>query len=193
MRAHEIFRSKAGRACDPAFWPGCAARVGRKRSATAPLRLLRGAGSTGWRVVGRIAPDWVSGSPSRVLTRVDLPAPVEPPTTMVRGCRRALGRCSRRVGVPWRQYGARGGGAVLGSAVVGDGVGSAGVSPAYRRAGGDSVSSSRRAALSCTSVVVTALLSHKCTCFMPCGRCGGRVTATGCLGLMLSVFDRCLD
>ncbi len=41
--------------------------------------------STGERVVGRSTPGSVTRSPTRELTRVDLPAPVEPPTTVSSG------------------------------------------------------------------------------------------------------------
>jgi hypothetical protein len=41
--------------------------------------------NTGLRVVGRRTPDRVTSSPTRLLTIVDLPAPVEPPTTASTG------------------------------------------------------------------------------------------------------------
>ena len=41
--------------------------------------------STGARVVGRITPGALTRRPTRELTRVDLPAPVEPPTTASSG------------------------------------------------------------------------------------------------------------
>ena len=40
---------------------------------------------TGDRVVGRSTPGWVTRVPTSELTSVDLPAPVEPPTTVSRG------------------------------------------------------------------------------------------------------------
>ena len=42
----------------------------------------------GWRVVGRIAPARVTGWPTSALTRVDFPAPVDPPTTASSGASR---------------------------------------------------------------------------------------------------------
>ena len=41
--------------------------------------------STGALVVGRITPGALTRRPTRELTRVDLPAPVEPPTTANKG------------------------------------------------------------------------------------------------------------
>jgi hypothetical protein len=41
--------------------------------------------STGPRVVGRSTPAALTGARTRLLTRVDLPAPVDPPTTASRG------------------------------------------------------------------------------------------------------------
>jgi len=40
---------------------------------------------TGCRVVGRKTPGVVTGRPTSLLTRVDLPLPVEPPTTASNG------------------------------------------------------------------------------------------------------------
>jgi hypothetical protein len=50
--------------------------------------------STGDLVVGRITPGFVTTRPMREFTRVDLPAPVEPPTTASSGAsmRDSLGR-----------------------------------------------------------------------------------------------------
>ena len=47
--------------------------------------------STGTRVVGRSTPDGLTTAPTRLLTSVDFPAPVDPPTTISAGasiCRR---------------------------------------------------------------------------------------------------------
>jgi hypothetical protein len=41
--------------------------------------------STGARVVGRSTPDVLTSAPTSELTSVDLPAPVEPPTTISSG------------------------------------------------------------------------------------------------------------
>jgi hypothetical protein len=50
--------------------------------------------STGARVVGRSTPAGLTGARTMLLTRVDLPAPVEPPTTTSSGAsrRRSRGR-----------------------------------------------------------------------------------------------------
>ena len=47
---------------------------------------------TGERVVGRSTPEVVTWCPTRVLTSVDLPAPVEPPTTVSSGASRDISR-----------------------------------------------------------------------------------------------------
>ncbi len=41
--------------------------------------------STGDRVVGRSTPGWLTSRPTSELTSVDLPAPVDPPTTASSG------------------------------------------------------------------------------------------------------------
>ena len=48
--------------------------------------------STGDRVVGRSTPGVVTRVPTRELTSVDLPAPVEPPTTARSGASRVIRR-----------------------------------------------------------------------------------------------------
>ena len=48
--------------------------------------------STGERVVGRSTPGSVTRVPTREFTRVDLPAPVEPPTTASNGASRVITR-----------------------------------------------------------------------------------------------------
>ena len=68
---------------------------GRMRS---PVNQSTSAGlqtSTGPRVVGRSQPERLTAAPTRVLTRVDLPAPVDPPTTASRGASRRRSRGSR--------------------------------------------------------------------------------------------------
>ena len=50
---------------------------------------------TGARVVGRRTPGVVTVAPTTLLTRVDLPAPVEPPTTVSSGASRSRSRGSR--------------------------------------------------------------------------------------------------
>ena len=72
--------------------PVLRARPGRIR---APVNQRSSAGwwtSTGERVVGRSTPLRVTFCPTRELTRVDLPAPVEPPTTASRGASSASSR-----------------------------------------------------------------------------------------------------
>ena len=49
----------------------------------------------GARVVGRSTPDGLTSSPTRLLTSVDLPAPVEPPTTISSGASSCRSRGSR--------------------------------------------------------------------------------------------------
>jgi hypothetical protein len=51
--------------------------------------------STGERVVGRSTPAAVTGAPTRVFTSVDLPAPVDPPTTASSGASSRPSRGSR--------------------------------------------------------------------------------------------------
>ena len=51
--------------------------------------------STGARVVGRSTPAALTGARTRLLTSVDLPAPVEPPTTMSSGASMLRRRGSR--------------------------------------------------------------------------------------------------
>ena len=51
--------------------------------------------STGARVVGRRTPAGLTSSPTRLLTSVDLPAPVEPPTTISSGASICSSRGSR--------------------------------------------------------------------------------------------------
>ena len=48
--------------------------------------------STGERVVGRSRPDAVTGLPTIEFTSVDLPAPVEPPTTVSSGASSVVSR-----------------------------------------------------------------------------------------------------
>ena len=48
--------------------------------------------STGERVVGRSTPGWVTWCPTSEFTSVDLPAPVEPPTTVSSGASRVVTR-----------------------------------------------------------------------------------------------------
>ena len=51
--------------------------------------------STGARVVGRSTPLGLTGARTRLLTSVDLPAPVEPPTTTSSGASSRARRGSR--------------------------------------------------------------------------------------------------
>ena len=51
--------------------------------------------STGQRVVGRSTPDGLTSAPTSELTTVDLPAPVEPPTTTSTGAPGSRSRGSR--------------------------------------------------------------------------------------------------
>ena len=71
-----------GRAA-PRRWSGPA--PGRIRSSANQRASLLWWTSTGARVVGRITPGALTRRPTRELTRVDLPAPVEPPTTASSG------------------------------------------------------------------------------------------------------------
>ena len=70
----------------------CRSRVGRKRSGVRYSESSARYSKIGCRVVGRSALERDTGVPIKVFTKVDLPAPVEPPTTTVRGASKAVSR-----------------------------------------------------------------------------------------------------
>ncbi len=95
----------AGRASEPASrtvpgWsspvsrPVTRARPGRMRSSSNQCRSPGWCTSTGEVVVGLRTPGRLTRSPTTELTSVDLPAPVEPPTTASRGASRERSRGS---------------------------------------------------------------------------------------------------
>ncbi len=74
--------------------PDDRARPGSTRALVNQLASLLWWTSTGDLVVGRITPGAVTRRPTSELTSVDLPAPVEPPTTASRGASMVASRGS---------------------------------------------------------------------------------------------------
>ena len=78
----------------PVSWPVTRASPGRMRASANQCRSSGWCTSTGEVVVGRSTPDRLTSAPTTELTRVDLPAPVEPPTTASSGASMARRRGS---------------------------------------------------------------------------------------------------